>query len=106
MAEEFLGSAKALRRPIGLAQHPDQHRPERPVLLAVDQELGEGSALWVAPELSDPVGSLEVRQHQDAEQFGAGSRTEGVEAFTEAALEFVWTHGWSLLGKLAAKNPS
>jgi hypothetical protein len=29
---------------IGLSQHPDQHRPERPVLLAVDQELGEGTA--------------------------------------------------------------
>ncbi len=24
-----------------LPQHPDEHRPERPVLLAVDQELGE-----------------------------------------------------------------
>jgi hypothetical protein len=24
-----------------LAQHADQHRPQRPVLLAVDQELGE-----------------------------------------------------------------
>jgi len=28
-----------------LAQHTDQHDLERPVLLAVDQELGEGSAL-------------------------------------------------------------
>ena len=28
----------ALRFP----QHPNQHRPERPVLLAVDQQLGEG----------------------------------------------------------------
>ena len=24
-----------------LPQHPDQHRPERPVFLAVDQELGD-----------------------------------------------------------------
>ena len=44
----------------GLPQHPDKHRPQRPVLLAVDQELGEGAALRVAPELSDPVGALEV----------------------------------------------
>jgi|SRR4249920_2019629 len=26
--------------PLVLPQHPDQHRPERPVLLAVDQQLG------------------------------------------------------------------
>jgi hypothetical protein len=47
-------------RPLGLPQHPDQHRPERPILLALDQELGEGAALWVAPELSDPVGAIGV----------------------------------------------
>jgi hypothetical protein len=29
---------------IGLSQHPDQHRPERAVLLQVDQELCEGAA--------------------------------------------------------------
>jgi hypothetical protein len=33
-----------------LAQHPDQHRPERLVFLAVDQELGEG-VLVVAARL-------------------------------------------------------
>jgi hypothetical protein len=43
-----------------------------------DQQLGEGATLRVAPELADPVGSLEVGQHQDVEQFGAGSRPEGV----------------------------
>jgi hypothetical protein len=31
----------ALGVPVALAQHPDEHRPERPVLLAVDQALGE-----------------------------------------------------------------
>ena len=51
-------------------QHPDEHRPERPVLLAVDQELGEGPRLRVPPELADPVGSLEVGEHQDVEQLG------------------------------------
>ena len=40
---------------VSLPQHPDQHRPRRPILLAVDQELGEGAALGVAPELADPV---------------------------------------------------
>jgi hypothetical protein len=38
---------------IGLPLHPDQHRPKRPVLHAVDQEFREGAALRVAPELAD-----------------------------------------------------
>jgi hypothetical protein len=63
---------------IAFPQHPDQHRPKRPILLAVDQQLGEGAALWVAPELSDPVGSIEVREHEDVEQLGAGSEAEGI----------------------------
>jgi hypothetical protein len=28
-------------------------------------------ALQVAPELADPLGSVEVREHQDVEQLGA-----------------------------------
>ena len=27
---------------VRLPKHPDEHRPKRPILLAVDQELGEG----------------------------------------------------------------
>ena len=53
---ESLGRSRA----VGLPQHPDEHRPQRPVLLAVDQELGEGATLGVPPELADPVRSLEV----------------------------------------------
>jgi hypothetical protein len=37
----------ALAAPVALPQHADEHRPERPVLLAVDQELGEGPRLRV-----------------------------------------------------------
>jgi hypothetical protein len=40
---------------VGLPQHPHQHGPQRPVLLAVDEELGEGAALWVAPESTVPA---------------------------------------------------
>ena len=29
------------------------------------------------------------REHEDVEQLGAGSRTQGVEALTELALEFL-----------------
>jgi hypothetical protein len=63
-----------------LPQHPDEHRPERPVLLAVDQELGERARLGVPIELADPVGAFEVGEHEDVEQLGAGSGAERVEA--------------------------
>jgi hypothetical protein len=33
------------------------------------------AARWVAPELADPVGPLEVGQHEDVEQLGAGGGT-------------------------------
>ena len=36
-----------------LPQHPDEHRPQRPVLLAVEQQLGEGARLGVPPERAD-----------------------------------------------------
>ena len=32
------------------------------------------------PELADPVGATEVGEHEDVEQLGAGSGTEGVQA--------------------------
>jgi hypothetical protein len=44
-------------------------------------------------ELADPVGSLEVGEHQDVQEFGTGSRTEGVEALTEFALDLLEVHG-------------
>ena len=50
-------------------------------------------ALRVGRELADPVGPLEVEQHQDVEEFGAGSGAERVQAFLQPALELVWTHG-------------
>jgi len=46
-----------------------------------------------SPELSDPVGSLEVGEHQDVEQLGAGSRSERVQTFSEPALKLVGSHG-------------
>jgi hypothetical protein len=30
-------------RALGFHQHADEHRPKRPILLAVDQQLGEGA---------------------------------------------------------------
>ena len=45
----------------------------------IDQQLGEGPALRVAPELADPVGPLEVGEHQDVEKLRVGGPTEGIE---------------------------
>jgi hypothetical protein len=45
------------------------------------------------PVRPDPVDPVEVGEHQDVEKLGAGSRTKGVQAFSESALEFVGSHG-------------
>jgi hypothetical protein len=74
-------------------------RTQRPILLAVDQQLGEGAALRVAPELSDPVGPLEVGEHQDVEQLGVACGAEGVEAFSDSALELIRAHSVLSLGR-------
>jgi hypothetical protein len=71
------------------AQHADQHRPVRPIFLAVDQELGEGARLGVPPVGADPVGPLGVREHQDMEQLGAGNWAEGVELLTHGLFELL-----------------
>src|SRR5215208_3425956 len=86
--------AAAPRRVSGrLSQHPDQHRPQRPVLLAVDQELGERPRLGVPVELADAVGPLEVGKHQDAEKLGARSGAEGVETLPKSSFELLEVRG-------------
>ena len=46
----------------------------------------------IPPELADPVGSLEVGEHQDVEEFGALSGAERVQALAEAALKLLGAH--------------
>jgi hypothetical protein len=67
------------------SQHRDEHRPERPVRLAVDEWLGEGPSPAVLPVRSDPVDPVEVREHQDVEQLGA-SRQRRRDADVHALL--------------------
>ena len=55
--------------------------------------------LRVAPELSDQVGPLEVREHQDVEQFGAGNRTEGLKAQRSACSHLLEGHDRTLVGQ-------
>jgi len=62
-------------RTLHLPQHAHEHRPERPILLAVDQELGEGAALrW--PQNS-PIRSLKVGSIRTWSS-SAQSRAEGI----------------------------
>jgi hypothetical protein len=49
-----------------------------------------------AARASDVVGALEVGQHQDVEEFGAGSGTEGVHALPKSALQLIGPHLLSL----------
>jgi hypothetical protein len=62
-------------RPVTRTTHPDSRSiptgTALSVLIAVDEELGEGASFRVAPELADPVGSLEVGERQDAEELGS-----------------------------------
>jgi hypothetical protein len=69
---------------INLLQHPDEHRSESSVLLAVDQQLGDGARLRIPPELPDPVGAVEVGEQQDVEQLGAESRPSAAAALQGA----------------------
>jgi hypothetical protein len=34
-----------------------------------------------------------VGQHEDVEQLGAGTGSEGVEAMPHSMFQFIWTHG-------------
>jgi hypothetical protein len=91
------GTARTLSGPAGgavrgIPQHPDEHRPQRPVLLAVDQEPGEGAGLGGAPVRADPLRPLGVGEHQDVEEFGAGCGAEGVETVMKLSLELLEVH--------------
>jgi hypothetical protein len=62
--------------PLGLPQHTDEHRRKRPIPLAIDEELGEGAALWMAPELTDPLARSKsgTMRTWGSSARGAGSR--------------------------------
>ena len=84
--------ARRAARLVGIPQHADEHRSKHPVLLAVDQELGEGPRRGVPPVRADRIGPLEVGERQDVEQLGAGSRAECIEAIPKSPLQLVGTH--------------
>ena len=58
---------------------------------------------WVAPELADPVGAVEVGEHEDVEQLGPGSGPGGVEALAEFLFDLLQVHA---IGTLAPTSDS
>ena len=46
-----------------------------------------------SPELADPVGSLEVGEHQDVEQFRPGERAESIEPLAQLSFDVLQVHG-------------
>jgi hypothetical protein len=52
------------------AKNPDEHRPERPVFLAVDKQFGERPRLGVPVVGPDPIDAVEVRKTEDVDEFG------------------------------------
>jgi hypothetical protein len=77
---------------LGLSQHANQHRPERPILLAVGSATRRTRDSRLAPELADPVGAFEVGEHQDVEQLGARSGTERGQALPQLSFELIGPH--------------
>jgi methionine-R-sulfoxide reductase len=54
---------------VALPQHPEANRPQGPVLLAVDQEFGEGRAQYDSgtdwPSFFEPIARGAVELHED-----------------------------------------
>jgi RNA polymerase sigma-70 factor, ECF subfamily len=58
----------------------------------------------VTPELADPFGPVEIGQHEGVEEFGAGSRSEVVQALAQSALELIGPHQGFRLGPAPGKH--
>jgi hypothetical protein len=51
---------------------PDEHRPERPILLTVDQQLAEGAGRGVPQYEPIAANPLEVGEHDEFSDAGSG----------------------------------
>ena len=80
------------RLPVGLSQHPNQHRTERSVLLAVDQQLAEGPCRpfpqqdWIMPtrSKSGASGRGGVRRGSTTHPTTTNERTDKPRDWTDA----------------------
>ena len=73
--------------PVGLSQRADEHRPKDLVPSQSSRSSWEVLS-WGSPSRSRSGRLDRSQEHQDVEQLGAGSGTERVQGFTEAALAF------------------
>jgi hypothetical protein len=99
------GSRCALLRSSTLPQHPDEHRPERPVLLAVNQEFGEGRGSPGSSRTRRSYRPARSREHEDVEQLGARGGAESVEALPVAGGRIA-RDAWLGATPLLAPQPS
>jgi GNAT superfamily N-acetyltransferase len=75
------------------SQHPDEHRPQRPILLAIDQQLRERPRRRVPPVGANRVGPVEVGQHEDVEKLArerGQARPDGLVAASRAPRDPRW----------------
>jgi hypothetical protein len=66
--------------------------PADTVLLGVDQRSANGRVRGLPQNSPIRSAPSKVGEHQDAEQLGAGSRTEGIQPFTKLALDVLQVH--------------
>jgi hypothetical protein len=79
--QEWNRAVEKRRAALGFPQHSDEHCPQRPILLAVDQRLAEGARLRITPELADPLDPFEVGQR---ESWRSSARAAGERALRPA----------------------
>jgi hypothetical protein len=79
--------------PLGLSQHPQPAPPAASDPPRSRLGARRRYASSDSPRTRRSGRRARSREHQDVEQLGAGSRTEGVEALLELALELVGSHG-------------
>jgi hypothetical protein len=75
-----------------LPQHPNQHRSERSGPPRSRSAARRRCGSWGSPVRPNRIGAVEVRKHEDVEQLGAGSRSQGIEPFTELPLDVLQVH--------------
>lgn len=71
---------------VGLPQHPDQHRPERPIILAVDQRWAKSYGSAGPPELADSLDPADVGRMRTSSSSARGAGSRALEALAEPAL--------------------
>jgi hypothetical protein len=76
-----------------LPQHPDKHRPESPILLAVDQQLGEGPRILGFPNRGPIASTRSKSGSMRTWSSSARGADRGVKALEQGLLHLVERYG-------------